>query len=338
LVAVVGALVAYTVRVEAGLTGAPPLAAAYDAILDARFDRAEQALKDACPPAPVGACAALRAVSASWEILLNPESTALDARFANLAAAAIAQNEAWTGREPQRAEAWFYLAGAYAPRAQWRVLRGERLAAAFDGKKIKDALEHALQLDGTLYDAYFGIGLYHYYADVAPTAAKALRWLLFLPGGNRVKGMQEMLQARDRGELLKGEADYQIQVVELWYEQNTAGALRRLESLDARYPHNPLFRQRIAEAREIYLHDHSGSAAAWQELLARARAGSVQAPRATEIRARLGLASMYASMNRVHDAIDEWNRVIEMRPTEPVGALARAQRELRAASAQRGRQ
>ena len=113
-------------------------------------------------------------------------------------------------REPQRAEAWFYLAGSYAPLVQWRVLRGERLAAARDGKKIKDALERALQLDPTLNDAYFGIGLYHYYADVAPAAAKILRWLLFLPGGDRVQGMREMLRAREHGELLTGEADYQL--------------------------------------------------------------------------------------------------------------------------------
>ena len=122
---------------------------------------------------------------------------------------------------------------------QWRVLRGERLAAARDGKKIKDALERALQLDPGLDDAYFGIGLYHYYADVAPTAAKILRWLLFLPGGDRVKGLQEMLQARQRGVLLKGEADYQLHLIYLWYEQQPARALELLRDLDARYPDQP---------------------------------------------------------------------------------------------------
>ena len=30
-----------------------------------------------------------------------------------------------------------------------------------------------------------------------------------------------MLQARDRGELLRGEADYQLHLVYLWYEQKT---------------------------------------------------------------------------------------------------------------------
>ena len=36
-----------------------------------------------------------------------------------------------------------------------------------------------------------------YYADVAPTAAKILRFLLLLPGGNREEGLAQMLRARE---------------------------------------------------------------------------------------------------------------------------------------------
>ena len=318
---------------HAALTGAAQLAAVYDTILDARLEQVDARLKQACPPAPEGACQALRVVSLWWQIQINPESRLMDRQFTDLAASAITANEAWTRREPQRAEAWFYLAGAYAPRVQWRVLRGERLGAARDGKKIKDALERALRLDPTLNDAYFGIGLYHYYADVAPAAAKILRWLLLLPGGDRARGLREMLQARDKGELLRGEADFQLQIVYLWYEHKTADALSLLERLDVRYPHNPLFLQLVAEIRDVYLHDHLASAAAWQTLLARALAGKVHSARTTEIRARLGLASELSAMNRSTEAIEQLRRVVDMRPIEPLGARERAERELRAAMA-----
>jgi len=333
VVAALSVALGHTVPAGAALTGGARLASAYDTVLDARFDQTDALLKDACPPAPDTACQTLRVVSLSWQILINPESRALDQRFASLAATTIAANEASVQREPQRAEAWFYLAGAYAPRVQWRVLRGERLGAAVDGKKIKDALERALQLDSTLNDAYFGIGLYHYYADVAPAAAKMLRWLLFLPGGNRAQGLAEMLRTRDRGEVLRGEADYQLQLLYLWYEQKTMDALGLLESLDKRYPHNPLFRQRIAEVHDEYLHDHPASAAAWQELLARALNSSVYAARTTEVRARMGLARELSAMNRTSDAIEQWKRVVDLHPTEPIDALAIASRELRAAIA-----
>src|SRR5262249_29519801 len=176
----------------AALTEGPRLAAVYDTILSARFAEAQSQLADTCPPAPVEACKALSVVAVWWQILLDPASRALDAEFNDRASAAIAASDAWTKREPGNAEAWFYLAGSYGPLVQWHVLRGERVAAAREGNKIREALQKALQLDPSLNDAYFGIGLYHYYADVVPGTVKFVRWLLFLPGGDRVKGMREM--------------------------------------------------------------------------------------------------------------------------------------------------
>jgi tetratricopeptide (TPR) repeat protein len=311
------------------LTGGPQLAAVYDTILDAHFDQVEPQLARACPPAPVEACASMRAVAAWWEIQLNPESRALDARFNALAESAISASEAWTEREPDRAEAWFYVAGSYAPLVQWHVLRGQRVAAAREGKKIKDALERALALDPTLTDAHFGIGLYHYYADVAPTSAKILRFLLFLPGGDRAEGMKEMLEVRDHGELLRGEAEYQLQILYLWYEHQPGKAIEILQQLDAAYSSNPLFLRQIADIRDTYFHDHPASAAAWRGLLARARAGRVHAPERTDVRAHLGLAVELDAMFETDRAIDQLTTVLHAAADAmPYGARARAERLL----------
>jgi tetratricopeptide (TPR) repeat protein len=331
----VGATLALATPAHAALTEAPRLAAVYDTILDARFSEVDAQLGRTCPPAPREACQELVAVSLWWQILINPESRALDQKLNAAAASAIAASEAWTRREPLRAEAWFYLAGSYAPLVQWRVLRGERLAAARDGKKIRDALERALLLDPTLADAYFGIGLYHYYADVAPMYAKLLRWLLMLPGGDRVEGLREMLRAREHGEVLRGEADYQLHVVYLWYEHRPKDALALLEALDARYPTNPLFLQRIAEVHDTYFHDPRASAAAWRALIDRAGANRVFDPRTAEIRARLGLASALLGVNNVDAAIAQLQIVVDARPVEPIGARERANALLREARARK---
>src|SRR5262249_44645757 len=162
------------------LTGIDGLVRAYDAILDARVDQADSELSRACPPAPREACDVLAATRTWWRILLDPESRALDARFSAEVERAIGSTEAWTAPGPRHAEAHFYAGGAYAARVQWRVLRNEKLAAARDGKRIKQALERAIALDPGLEDAYFGIGLYQYYADVVPGAAKVLLFLLLL--------------------------------------------------------------------------------------------------------------------------------------------------------------
>ena len=103
---------------NAALTEAPRLAAVYDTILQANFDRVDDRLKDTCPPAPEEACKALAAVAVWWEIQLDPNSRRLDNKLNTVASAAIAASEAWARREPERAEAWFYLAGSYAPLVQ----------------------------------------------------------------------------------------------------------------------------------------------------------------------------------------------------------------------------
>jgi hypothetical protein len=310
------------------LTGEAQLQRAYEAIFDARFDDVPQSLERACPPAPAEACRLLKAVSVWWQIQLDPANLARDPNFQSKVDGAIAAADAWTRREPRRAEAWFYLGGAYGARAQWKVLRGERLGAARDGKRIKETLERALSLDPRLQEAYFGIGLYHYYADVAPIAAKMLRWLLLLPGGNKAEGMQEMLRAREQAALIRDEADYQLHVIYLWYEKQPQRALDLLAELRRRHPRNPLFPQLAAQVQDVYLHDLPGSLRTWQSLLGDARGRRVASPELAEMRARLGIASVLERLNETDAAIEQLRAVIAAKPLAPFGVYAQAQREL----------
>jgi hypothetical protein len=310
------------------LTGGPQIRRVYDAIFDARFDEVPQLLARTCPPAPAEACQLLDAVSVWWQIQLDAASVARDAQFQARIDAAIASTEAWTTREPERAEAWFYLGGAYGARAQWRVLRRERLGAARDGKRIKEALERALALDPRLQEAYFGIGLYHYYADVAPAAAKMLRWLLLLPGGDKAEGMREMMRAREHAELLGDEADYQLHIIYLWYEKDPQRALALLTGLRDRHPRNPLFPQLIAQVQDVYLHDLQASLRTWRSMLEAARGHRIAYPELAEMRARLGIASVLERLNDNSGAIEQLQAVIAAKPAAPFGAYADAQREL----------
>ena len=65
------------------------------------------------------------------------------------------------------------------------------------------------------------------HGEHGPAALKLLvRFLFFLPGGNRVQGLREMQLGAERGELLRGEAFYQIALVDLWYEHAIDEALK----------------------------------------------------------------------------------------------------------------
>lgn len=308
---------------ETGLTGIAVLRPIYDHILDARLEQAEQALENACAPAPAGACKVLLATTTWWRILLDPNDTSHDREFTTRVDDAIEDCLRWTGAEPERAEAWFYLGAAYGARVSFRVQRGERLAAARDGKRIKEALERAYSLDPQLDDARFGVGLYKYYADIAPTAAKVLRFLLMLPGGDRVGGLKDMEAVHERGVLLRGEADYQLHWIYLWYENEPKRSYALLRSLRERYPGNPHFVQRMADVDGRYFHDAGAALADWQGMVdAAARMGD---PVLAEVQGRLGAASALDELAETDRALAGVERVLATPPARPYGARAQAE-------------
>lgn len=310
-----------------GLTSVPAIARAYDAILDADFLNVPGRLQEACGAAPAEACQVLAAVSVLWEIQLDPDNRVHDARFTTAVEDAVVASAAWVEREPRRAEAWFYLGAAYGARAQWRVLRHERLAAARDGKRIKEALEQAQRLDPALDDAAFGIGMYRYYAAVAPAALRMLRWLLLLPGGDRQAGLLQMTEAREHGVLVRGEADYQLHLIYLWYEDRPHDALALVRGLQARYPGNPLFHHREAEIHDVYFHDPAASFAASARLLALADRREVHDPNLASVYARLNMADQLAQLGDIDRARALLTTLIAERPARPHGALARAREQ-----------
>jgi hypothetical protein len=316
-----------------GLTAATEVRRAYDAILDADFARLPAELERVCGPAPREVCAMLDALGQWWQIAIEPESRLRDVTLDRLVADAIARTSEWTGREPQRAEAWFYLGAAYGVRVQWRVLRQERLAAARDGKRIKAALDRALALDPSMHDAEFGRGLYRYYADIAPSAFKILRWLLLLPAGDRAGGLREIVEARDRGLLVPGEADYQLHLIYLWYEKRSRDALTILQGLQARYPMNPLFRISEAEIQDVYFHDHAASYASAARLLTLAESQRINDPALAAARARLQMAIELDHLGDHRRATDMAQSLIATNPPRPYGITIRAQTLLKSLTA-----
>jgi hypothetical protein len=137
-----------------------------------------------------------------------------------------------------------------------------------------------------------------------------------------------MMKARDGGVLLHGEADYQLHWIYLWYEKKPAAALNLLRRLDARYPANPVFLQRIAEVHNQYLHDHAAAAAAWELLLARAQRGQTESASTVQTRARLGLSAELIALSHPERAIDHLESIVTSGASAPYGAQALAQLQL----------
>lgn len=165
----------------------------------------------------------------------------LDVTYRALIAEARTRAETCVARAPQSAEAEFYLGMTYALEGRLAGLRHEIWATASAGKKMRAELQRARRLDPQLDDALLGLGLYNYYAATLSPFVKLLRFLLFIPGGNKEEGVRQLEQAAERGVLVQAEARFWLGKNLRHYDRDYIGALAQFRQLVARYPQNPLF-------------------------------------------------------------------------------------------------
>ena len=165
---------------------------------------------------------------------------------------------------------------------------------------------------------------------------KLVRWLLLLPGGNKAEGMKQMLQARERGTLLKAEAAYQLHLIDLWYEHKPDHALGLLGELRARYPHNPLFVLNTAQVpRSTRAIARARSRPTARSSTARAP-GTLREPVLAESWGRLGAAAQLRALSQPDRALEDAQWVIDHAPAVPYGAVALAHLEAARAWARKG--
>lgn len=115
-------------------------------------------------------------------------------------------------REKENPE-WFFIAGAaYGYRGLHRAFQGSWWGAFKDGLRCKNNLKRTLKLDSTYYDAYWGLGAYHYYRTVK---AKSFLWLPFVSDA-RERGQNEIRVAIDSGFLAVNLAREAMLRIHLW--------------------------------------------------------------------------------------------------------------------------
>lgn len=198
------------------------------------------------------------AISALNQILKTDPGN-LPARFASLAArnglintepstvpafekdldALIDMADARHSRTDKDTEATFYLAQAAMLRAGYRFDHDKGMwGAARDAAKAKKAIDSYIKVHPEHDDAYYVEGLYNYYVDLAPAFAKMLRFMLFIPGGDRKAGLQQLERAATRGTLFAPDANLILIEVYSTYENRPADAVSVAEKLQREFPRN----------------------------------------------------------------------------------------------------
>jgi len=131
----------------------------------------------------------------------------------------------------------FFLGGVYGWMAKYYLDAGAKWKTFINARKAKGYFEKTLKLYPDCFDAYYGLGAYHYYAGTLP---KLLRF--FLPilnfEGDTKKGMSELNLAKDKGKYSKDFAAYELVLIYLDKEEKREDGLRLTLKLCEKYPQN----------------------------------------------------------------------------------------------------
>lgn len=239
--------------------------------------------------------------------------------------ALIADAERRYNRAQTDSQALFYAANAYMLRARYRVAYDKGMwGAGRDGAKAKRLIETYVRRHPDDGDAYFALGAYNYYVELAPTFFKVIRTFLFLPSGNREEGLRQLERAYREGQMLGPLGGMLLIEIYSQFESRPADGLRVGERLAGQFPDNAQVRFALAE---LYLSPAVEDAARAEEqyaaVLAREerRAGPARPAR---YRAHLGLAAARTARWHMDEAIAEVTRVIDAAPAQPAWVMPNA--------------
>ena len=147
--------------------------------------------------------------------------------------------------ESNKEDAWAYLllGNSYGAKGLYDARKGNWWSGLNNGLSAKSALKEALKHKPDLYDAYVGLGSYHYWASVV---TKAFWWLPFF-GDHREEGLEEMTLAYEKSTFSSDAAANGL----IWMyiqEKNFDVALSLSEKMQAKCPQGKSFLWGVAQA------------------------------------------------------------------------------------------
>ncbi len=214
-----------------------------DDIYNIEFTKADKEFEEVIrlmPDHPAGYY--FQAMTQWWRILSNFEDETHDKEFLSALDRVVSMCEKRLDKNENDVTALFYKGGAVGFQGRLRANRGSWLAAANDGLVALPAIRKAFKLDPTNSDVLLGMGIYNYYADVIPGQYPIIKpVMIFLPGGDKKLGLEQLEIAAQKARYAKVEAMYFLLQTYFSYERQFVRALQLSQELHNKYPRNPLF-------------------------------------------------------------------------------------------------
>jgi tetratricopeptide (TPR) repeat protein len=218
-----------------------------DYIYNIEFEKADKEFAEVvqlAPDHPAGYF--FQAMTEWWRILSNFDDESRDKNFYDMLEKVVDMCDKRLEKNENDVTALFFKGGAVGFRGRLRANRGAWLAAANDGLVALPAVRKAFKLEPTNYDVLLGMGIYNYYADVVPSQYPIVKPLMiFLPGGDKKKGLEQLELAAQKARYAKTEAMYFLLQTYFSYEKQFVRALEIARELRNKYPRNPLFHRMV---------------------------------------------------------------------------------------------
>ncbi len=177
-----------------------------------------------------------------WRIMLDPDNKSYDHIFFQKLEKVIKQCDNILKKNPNNVDALFFKGGAIGFKGRLYAYRNSWFNAANDGRLALPIVEKAAKLDPSNVDVQLGFGIYDYYAAVIPDKYPLIKPLMiFLPPGNKQKGLKELTYVAAKGKYAKYESRYFLMTLYYNYENNPFKADKYAKMLSKEFPDNPVF-------------------------------------------------------------------------------------------------
>lgn len=142
--------------------------------------------------------------------------------------------------DPLDMDARYFSGAGYGNIGRLYIINGQWWNGFWSGKKGFKLCETVVNNKPDYYDAYLGLGLYHYFSSTVPKFVKILSFLLGTPESDKELGISEVKLVRDNSRLLSVEARRILLRMACW-EKDWGEFYSGSKWLAGQYPENIYF-------------------------------------------------------------------------------------------------
>jgi len=207
-------------------------------VYDMKFKEAESIFNEIIKREPQnGLGYFLKSVGYFWMCQKYPHNEDTREKYKDITFKAIEVAEETLDRNENNIDAMFYLGGAYGNLGRYYIMEKSFLKAYWYGRKGKIYLKDVIEINPKYYEAYAGLGIYHYYAAELPKIIKIFSFILGIEGDKEL-GLKELKSAVANAKYTKSEAKFFLASIYSDIEKDYQKALTVMEELHQRYPNN----------------------------------------------------------------------------------------------------